>query len=145
MRAHEARRDVDFYRRVGVRAPNTAAVVERVRAGLPFAALERYRRLLRLDSLRQAAELIMIPPRTMYYRKKANRLTAAESDRLLRATRIFGLAVDLFDGDEDAARRWLRTPKESLGGSAPLSYATTEVGAREVEELIGRTEHGVYG
>ena len=31
-----------------------------------------------------------------------------------------------------------------LGGAIPLEYAETEVGAREVENLLGRIEYGVY-
>ncbi|MGH7340548.1 MAG: antitoxin Xre/MbcA/ParS toxin-binding domain-containing protein [Candidatus Rokuibacteriota bacterium] len=79
-----------------------------------------------------------------YHRKKAKRLTPGESDRLLRTARIFGLAVDLFGGDRQAARQWLRTPKRALGEATPLGYAATEVGAREVEDLIGRAKHGVF-
>ena len=31
-----------------------------------------------------------------------------------------------------------------LGDVSPLEYAKTEVGAREVENLLGRIEHGVF-
>jgi uncharacterized protein (DUF2384 family) len=31
-----------------------------------------------------------------------------------------------------------------LGDVAPLEMAATETGAREVENLIGRLEHGVF-
>ena len=41
-------------------------------------------------------------------------------------------------------RRWLNSPQVGLGGATPLEYAETEVGAREVEDLLGRIEHGVY-
>ena len=70
-------------------------------------------------------------------------MTSGESDRLLRTARLFRLAVDLFDGDRQAARQWLQTPKRALGGATPLDHAATEVGAREVEDLVGRAEHGV--
>jgi uncharacterized protein (DUF2384 family) len=32
----------------------------------------------------------------------------------------------------------------SLGHATPLALADTEFGAREVEDLLGRLEHGVY-
>jgi putative toxin-antitoxin system antitoxin component (TIGR02293 family) len=67
-----------------------------------------------------------------------------ESDRLLRAGRVFGRALELFDGDTNAARNWLSKPQPALGGGVPLELAETEVGAREVEAAIGRIEHGVY-
>lgn len=138
-----AHSELDYYRWLGVDAPSVAAVVRRVEAGLPFGALERYRRLLGLPSLQRTAELLSIPTRTLYYRKKARRLTPAESDRLLRATRIFGLAADLFDGDQEAARQWLFAPQWALADVPPIEYAQTELGGREVEDLIGRIEHGV--
>jgi uncharacterized protein (DUF2384 family) len=31
-----------------------------------------------------------------------------------------------------------------LGGAVPLDFAKTEIGAREVENLLGRIEYGVY-
>lgn len=137
-------RDLDYYRWVGVRAKNVAGVVERVEEGLPLQALERLGKLLALKGSTETAGLLLIPPRTFYHRRKAKRLTPGESDRLLRTARIFGLAVDLFGGDRQAARQWLRTPKRALGDATPLGYAATEVGAREVEDLIGRAEHGVF-
>lgn len=139
-----AHRDLDYYRRVGVRARSVAGVVERVEEGLPLQALERLGKLLALKSPAETASLLLIPPRTFYHRRKSQRLTPGESDRLLRAARMFGLAVDLFGGDQQAARQWLQTPKRALGGATPLGYAATEVGAREVEDLIGRAEHGVF-
>ena len=41
-------------------------------------------------------------------------------------------------------RRWLASPQVGLGGAIPLEFAETEVGAREVENLLGRIEYGVY-
>jgi putative toxin-antitoxin system antitoxin component (TIGR02293 family) len=63
---------------------------------------------------------------------------------LVRFARLFHLATALYDGDEDAARAWLRKPARALDGETPLDHAGTEAGAREVESLIGRLEHGVY-
>jgi len=57
---------------------------------------------------------------------------------------VFRRALQLFDGDTKAARRWLSNPQPALGGAIPLKLAETEVGAREVEAAIGRIEHGVY-
>ena len=63
---------------------------------------------------------------------------------MLRASTIFDMAVEMFEGDMRAARKWLETPQPGLGGETPLDFASTEVGAREVENLIGRLEHGVF-
>ena len=54
-----------------------------------------------------------------------------------------GKAVEVMES-EDNARQWLTSPQVGLGGAVPLEYAETEVGAREVEDLLGRIEFGVY-
>ena len=54
-----------------------------------------------------------------------------------------GKAVEVLESQENA-RRWLSAPHVGLGGAVPLEYAATEVGAREVDDLLGRIEYGVY-
>ena len=80
---------------------------------------------------------------TIISKTNEGRLRPDESDRLVRAARVFSLAVGLFDGDLEAARSWLTHPLPALSGSTPWDYAATEIGAREVENLIGRLEYGI--
>jgi putative toxin-antitoxin system antitoxin component (TIGR02293 family) len=61
----------------------------------------------------------------------------------VRFARLMGQAVEVMESEENA-RQWLTSPQVGLGGAVPLEYAETEVGAREVEDLLGRIEHGVY-
>ena len=44
----------------------------------------------------------------------------------------------------DSAKKWLKEEAYGLGDVSPLEYAVTEIGAREVEDLLGRVEHGVF-
>ena len=129
-------------RLLGVRTRSTAELLEQVERGLDFDALERFKRETEL-SWEAVSALVRIPSRTLARRREAGRLGSAESDRLVRASRLFQQAVDLFEGDADAARRWLTRPQRALGGATPLAYARTETGGREVEQLIGRLEHGI--
>lgn len=62
----------------------------------------------------------------------------------MRVARLVAMAHDLMQGDRADARRWLQEPHELIEGESPLERASTEVGAREVEELIGRLRHGVF-
>jgi len=94
--------------------------------------------------LSRLAATIGIPERTLARRRVSRRLTPDESERLLRISAIFEDAVDLFEGDVPAAVNWLNTPRKLLGDRSPLAYARTETGAREVENLIGRLEHGIF-
>jgi putative toxin-antitoxin system antitoxin component (TIGR02293 family) len=128
---------------LGLDPMGTPRLVERVEEGLSFRDLERLRQNMGI-SMDEIAELVQIRPRTLDRRKKEGRLHPEESDRLLRATRVFGRAIALFEGDVEGALGWLSTPKRALGGAVPLEMARTEIGAREVEGLIGRLEHGVF-
>jgi putative toxin-antitoxin system antitoxin component (TIGR02293 family) len=80
---------------------------------------------------------------TLVRRRKSRRLDAQESDRLLRYARLYARAESTL-GDAEAARGWLKQPARALGYESPLSFAETEAGAREVENLLGRIEHGVF-
>lgn len=122
---------------------DTPRLVERVEQGLPYSSLERLRENVGL-SRDEISELVQIRPRTLDRRKKEGRLHPDESDRLLRASRVFGQAIALFEGGAEGAMRWLSSPQRALGGAVPLEMARTEIGAREVEGLIGRLEHGVF-
>jgi putative toxin-antitoxin system antitoxin component (TIGR02293 family) len=95
-------------------------------------------------SFERIADLIDIPRRTMTRRKREGRFLPDESDRLLRASRLLGKTLELFEGDMDAAGGWLTTAQPGLGGSVPLDIARSELGAREVERLVSRLEHGVF-
>jgi len=118
------------------------SLVERVRDGLPFAELRVLRELLAISE-DHLGRLIGISPATLNRRKKARRLGTPESERIVRFARLFGIAMEVL-GSEDAAREWLKTPNPGTGGEPPLSYADTEFGAREVENLLGRLDHGVF-
>ena len=71
-----------------------------------------------------------------------SRLSLSESDRLYRIVRILALATELFR-DRKTAAEWLRDPVFGLGGKTPFDVLLTEPGAFEVENLIGRIQHGV--
>ncbi len=93
--------------------------------------------------LDQLGALIGISQRTLARRRVEGRLLPRESERVLRIARVFDLSAALFEHDIASANVWLRAPKRVLGGEAPLAFARTELGAREVESLIGRLEHSV--
>ncbi len=127
---------------LGLKIRETQKLLERINEGLSFSSWESFLRNTNL-SKEDAIHLVQITARTLSRRKEEGRLHPDESDRLVRAARIFARAKELFEGDTVAARRWLTSAQRSLGGAKPLDYATTEVGAREVEGIIGRLEHGI--
>lgn len=133
----------DYTKLIGIKVKDSVELVKHVEKGLAFTAVEALQEQMNLAA-KEMARLLDIKFRTFLRRKEAGRLQPAESDRVLRASRLFACAQDLFDGDQEAARSWLMKPQRALGGAIPLEIAKTEVGAREVERIIGRLEHGVF-
>jgi putative toxin-antitoxin system antitoxin component (TIGR02293 family) len=117
-------------------------LVDQIEKGLPFSTFAAFVRNSALP-VAAAAQLVGLTARTLARRKVQKRLGPDESDRLIRAARLYAEAVELFEGNEFEARRWLSAPQPALGGVVPVKYAATEVGAREVASLIGRLEHGI--
>jgi putative toxin-antitoxin system antitoxin component (TIGR02293 family) len=130
-------------RTLGIRASDSLQLVRLVRAGFPFSRLASFEKASGLPR-EKIGRFAAISQRTLTRRQREGRLQPDESDRLLRASRIFDMAVDLFAGDVAAARGWLQAPQLGLGGEVPLEFASTEVGARELENLIGRLKYGVF-
>ena len=125
-----------------VAEPIATYMVRRIREGLPIDELQALCELLECseDAL---AKWLGISKATLHRRKKAGFLDSSESERVVRAVRLFARAEDVLDS-KSAAREWLKSPARALGGESPLDYTDTEVGAREVENLLGRIEHGVF-
>jgi putative toxin-antitoxin system antitoxin component (TIGR02293 family) len=120
--------------------PELLRTIER---GFSYRTFERFLRNISLP-FDQVTEFVDISRRTLTRRKQEGRLLPEESDRLLRASRLFGKALELFEGDRESATEWLTRRQLALGGAVPLDLAKTEVGAREIENLINRLEHGVF-
>lgn len=127
---------------VGLNVFDVPTLLKAIQRGLPWKAFERLVRNTGL-SPEAIAELIGVPRRTLARRKIEGRFRADESDRLLRAARIFASALDLYGGKREPAAEWLAHPNWALGGISPLQFATTEIGAKEVEHLVGRIQHGI--
>lgn len=125
-----------------LREPEAAYVIDRVRVGLHMEEFHAMQDLLAVTEERLAA-LLGMSRATLHRRKKAGHLDRSESDRLVRYARLFTRASSALGGTA-GARSWLAAPAVAFHGECPLDFADTEVGAREVEALLGRIEHGVF-
>jgi putative toxin-antitoxin system antitoxin component (TIGR02293 family) len=117
-------------------------LVQVIQDGLPVKELEDLQVSLDVP-MEKLASRLGISKATLHRRKASGKLAAGESDRVVRFARLMGKAIEVMESKENA-RRWLTSPQVGLGGEVPLNYAGTEVGAREVEDLLGRIEYGVY-
>jgi putative toxin-antitoxin system antitoxin component (TIGR02293 family) len=124
------------------KAKHPTELIRKIQKGLRFSELETLQNSIGMPFEQLAAKLC-ISRSTLQRRKAAGRLSPDESDKVLRFARLLEHATDVF-GDVDKARAWLKHPQYGLGGAVPLDYAETEIGAREVDNLLGRIDYGVY-
>lgn len=129
-------------RAAGLQPSSPAEAISAIRAGFPASSLEQLR--VKLDvSTPALAALTSIAVRTLARRVREGRLRMDESDRVYRMNALFERTVEVL-GNDDAARRWMKSPNRALGGKTPLEYAETAPGVKEIENLLGRIEHGVF-
>jgi putative toxin-antitoxin system antitoxin component (TIGR02293 family) len=127
---------------IGIKLKNTSEVIVQIQKGLPISAFTRLKKNLDVSD-KELSKVLRIPVSTLARRKKCKRFPFEESERIFRIARLFDKAVNVF-GKEDLARKWLKEPAWALGDVAPIEYARTELGAHEVESLLGRIEDGVF-
>src|SRR5579863_10711541 len=112
---------------------------EAIREGFPHAVLEELMRASGL-TLKELAQALDLSSRSLQ-RRRRGRLARFESDRLYRMARLLALARENL-GDSARAGRWLKRGNRALGGLAPIAAIDTELGARQVENLLGRIAYG---
>jgi putative toxin-antitoxin system antitoxin component (TIGR02293 family) len=128
---------------LAIRYDDNLHVVDVLKRGIPARALASLAEALKL-TMPTLAAAVLIPQRTLERRLAVNSiLKTDEAERALRLARLFAKAKDVFeDGNEAAA--WFAEPLSVLDGKTPLELCATEAGAREVEQTLGRIEHGVF-
>lgn len=138
-----SRREKLLFKVTGAPAGDHGLMMHNIRQGLSFESIETLAEAFE-SPRKEMAGVLSIPVSTLNRRRKEGRLLTDESDRVARLARLKDFAVEMMNGDNDAAIQWLKTPSPILGGESPLVHASTEMGAREVEDLIGRIQHGVF-
>ncbi|HEY3972561.1 MAG TPA: antitoxin Xre/MbcA/ParS toxin-binding domain-containing protein [Candidatus Sulfotelmatobacter sp.] len=111
-----------------------------IREGFPPAVLEKLMNFSGL-TLKELADALDLSPRSLQRRRRSGRLARFESDRLYRLARIVALAQRSL-GSHERAMRWLKRSNRALGGVAPIGALDTELGSRQVENVLGRIAYG---
>jgi putative toxin-antitoxin system antitoxin component (TIGR02293 family) len=119
---------------------NDSDLREAIREGFPPAVVAELMEGSGL-TLKELAESLDLSARSLQRRRRSGRLARFESDRLYRLARIVALAQQSL-GDRDKAMRWLKRGNRALGGLAPIAAIDTELGARQVENVLGRIAYG---
>jgi putative toxin-antitoxin system antitoxin component (TIGR02293 family) len=112
-----------------------------VERGLPKVTLRNVARRVFPGAAEQRALMHRIVPEATYKRRR-ERLSAAESERTERLARVVAMAEDVWQ-DPEQMRRFLTTAHPEIGGRTPLDAALTELGARQAEEVMARILYGL--
>jgi putative toxin-antitoxin system antitoxin component (TIGR02293 family) len=130
-----------LFSEIGVSPKSDFELVKLIKEGFPVETVDVLKRQgLTFTEISD----IVIPPRTLKYRKaRGEALSREESERVIRVSRTIELADKIF-GSHDKAMSWLRNPDERYENTSPLYLLDTDGGARMVEKLLWRIAEGVY-
>jgi len=117
-------------------------LIEAITKGLPASLARELAQKMEI-TLEDMAGLLRLNPRTFQRRLGEGLLSLSESERLWELSRLFNRAVDVLESEAGAVH-WFKNPIQALGWAIPLAYARTAVGLRELDNILGRIEHGVY-
>lgn len=126
-----------------LRVADSGQLVDAVRDGLPADRFDALRDAMKISTA-ELARAVGISESTLSRRRSSGSFNKNESERILRVARVFADAIRVMEGVENA-RTWMKESARALGGESPIRFVDTEPGVREVERLLGRIEHGVYG
>lgn len=115
--------------------------------GLPYSSVS-----IQLDqvadqlgvTLKELAPLLQLSESTLHRLRRQTSINKHTAERvdLLRAIVQHGLRV--YGGDQQAFQDWLRYPLGELDGRTPLETLTTIAGFTQVDDVLGRIEHGIF-
>jgi putative toxin-antitoxin system antitoxin component (TIGR02293 family) len=122
----------------GNEVDSLAALSEAVNEGLPKSSLRCTVKHLFPDSSDQLRFIYRVVPEATFKRRK-DRLNEVESERTERLARTIATAEYVLE-DKEMARQFLINPHPMLNGKSPIETALTELGARQVEQML----YGVF-
>ena len=127
---------------LGRRVKNMRELDDIVREGMPKTALDTFITRIGPKPYHDMAVRLRnkIVPRATYQR--VNRFNLQVSETTERLARLYALALSVFE-DRTAAIQFMMSEHPELEGRAPFEVALTEIGGREVEEIMERGLHGL--
>jgi putative toxin-antitoxin system antitoxin component (TIGR02293 family) len=123
-----------------VAARSPFGLMARIEDGLPLGALERVAHLLAPGDAQFKYRLV--PKATYERRKTLHRLSSDEGTRLARLARVWSLALEVWQS-EDQARDFLFRTHPMLEDKRPIDIVIqSEIGAELVLDILGRLKYG---
>lgn len=113
-----------------------------VESGLPKKSLSHVFDFLDIPvNIRNDFIYDIIPEGT--YKRRREKLKADESEKVERIARIVATAMYIWDNNTQELNRFLLTSHPHLEGKTPLEVSKSELGARQVEELLWKIFYGL--
>jgi putative toxin-antitoxin system antitoxin component (TIGR02293 family) len=125
--------------RAGAVVSEHLILVEQIREGIPSTAYTTLAQRLGISKT-ELANKLRISPRTILDRRR-KKLSAQESEKMVRVGRIFDEAENVF-GSAREARTWMNTPQRGLEFHRPIELLDTDVGAGYVRDLLSAIKYG---
>lgn len=95
-------------------------------------------------TLKELAPLLQLSESTLHRLRRQTTLAGATAERVELLRGVFQHGLRVYGGDEPALRDWLRYPLGELDGRTPLQTLTTIAGFTQVDDVLGRIEHGIF-
>ena len=119
-----------------------SSIRKAVKAGLDITWFDRLAELFGASGT-AFANIVGIDTRTLTRRRREGKLTLRESNALYNLAVLYEHALDVL-GDPEIVREWFSTPAPAFADMKPLELLDTTPGIKEVDNLLGRIEHGVF-
>jgi putative toxin-antitoxin system antitoxin component (TIGR02293 family) len=76
-------------------------------------------------------------------RARQARLAYTKSEQTARLARVLALSRYVWNGNKTKVNRFLTKPHPMLGNEPPLKVAQSEIGARQVEDILWKIVYGL--
>ena len=127
-------------RMLGRRVRSVADLRKAVESGLPVQSLDLVARHVTRSDTDAFRLMYRIVPKTTLHRRQ--RLNPEESQRLERLARMTALAEDVWE-KADLAHEFLTSVQPQLGDERPIDLARSDLGTRQVEDLLYKLEYSL--
>lgn len=126
-----------------VQPENSYSLVRRAQNGISVSAFFDMLKISEL-SKKELSSLLGVSYKTMQrYQKEGKKLSALNSEQLLKMIALYQKAEEVF-GNLASFNRWLRKPAQGLGSQSPLAFMQTPGGIDLIFEELVRIEFGAF-
>ncbi len=95
-------------------------------------------------TLKELAPLLQLSESTLHRLRRRTTLSGPTAERVELLGQVIQHGLRVYDGNQQALHDWLRYPLGELDGRTPLQTLTTIAGFTQVNDVLGRIEHGIF-